>query len=96
VQYRSAGGASIDRLVLKPGEIPNGAETLRDDKLPEGEWSLQRQGLQPVSNRFAAALTSRATFSWTPKGGSRASFGVWSKRQRLEPGQSVELEADYR
>jgi hypothetical protein len=96
VQYRSISGSAVDRAVLKAGEIPNGMELLRDQALPAGEWSLQRQGISPIVNRFSTQLSERATLTWTPKGGARAGLGVWSKRQRLETGQSLAVEADYR
>jgi hypothetical protein len=96
VLYRTRGGAAVDRPVLTPGDPPNGAETRKEDNVPDGEWTLQRAGLPPVVSRFRTNLTQRTTLNWTAKGGARVSFGVWSRKRVLAPGDTLELEASYR
>jgi hypothetical protein len=96
IQFESRAGENVDRLVLTPGEQPNGSETRRNDDVPRGEWTLHRAKGSPVVNWFAAELAERTTVSWTAKGGPRVTFGIWSKKRRLAPGETVRLEADYR
>jgi hypothetical protein len=96
VQFVSRAGESVDRPVLTAGEQPNGSETRKNGNVPRGEWTLHRAKAPPVLNRFAAELAERTTLSWTAKGGPRVTFGIWSKRRRLAPGETIRLEADYR
>jgi hypothetical protein len=78
---------ALGRLMLKPGEIPNGSETV---DVPGGVWRLLRAGLADVLVRFSPDNTARTTQSWTAKGGPRVSLAVWSKR-----GTAVSVAADY-
>ena len=94
VQFRAASGEPVDKLVIAPGEIPNGSETRMAGNVPDGAWTLA--GTAPVVNRFAPELVERATASWTAKGGPRVTLGVWSKKRTLGPGERLRLAADYR
>ena len=84
-----------ERVLIRPGEQPVGNETLKDADVPAGEWSLRRAGMAEVTNRFDRTLAERATFSWTAKGGSRVTLGVWSKKRTLQPGERLRITADY-
>lgn len=96
VHFRAASGAEVDRTVMTAGEQPNGSETRARENVPAGEWALNRVGLPGIVNAFAPALTERTLLSWTAKGGPRVTLGVWSKKQVLKMGETVELRADYR
>ena len=57
--------------------------------------AVLRAGMAGVTNRFDGRLAERATFSWTAKGGSRVTLGVWSKKRTLQPGERLRISSDY-
>ena len=96
VQFRSAGGAAVDKQLIIAGEPPEGSETYKAAELPDGEWRLVRSSLGEVVNRFPRELVDRVTLSWTAKGGGHVTLAVWSKKQALAQGQELKLATDYR
>jgi hypothetical protein len=96
VQFRTAGGESVDKALIVPEEQPTGSETRKAADVPDGEWSVARAVLPRIVNRFPRELVERSTLSWTAKGGSRVTLGVWSRKKTLAPGGRLRLEADYR
>ena len=96
VRWTSSGGEKFDKRLIVPGEPPTGSEIQKAMQIPAGEWALARSGSTEIVNRFPIYLVERTALSWTPKGGPRATLGIWSRKRTLAPGERLCLESDYR
>jgi hypothetical protein len=48
-----------------------------------------------LTNRFTKAQVARCFVRWVAKNQNLVSFVLWSEKRRLEPGESMRLDAEY-
>lgn len=90
LEYRDAGGRSLRRLLIQPGEPPEGRLQLDAPGLPREGFRLSRAGF------FAASGdATRVAAQWTAKTPPGATFTHWSDETRLAPGAALRLSSFY-
>jgi hypothetical protein len=89
-------GKSVEKKMIEPEREPGGGETYNGQSQPDGEWRIvnRRAGLM-LTNRFTKAHVARCIVRWIAKNQNYVSLILWSEKRRLEPGESMRLDADY-
>jgi len=82
--------------LIDPELEPVGADTYTGTSQPDGKWRMvnSRAGIM-LTNRFTKAQVARCFVRWVAKNQNLVSFVLWSEKRRLEPGESMRLDADY-
>jgi hypothetical protein len=63
---------------------------------PAGEWQVvQRRAGRARIARFPNEQVDRALMQWNASNTEGVRFTLWSKKKRLQPGESLRLDADY-
>lgn len=97
VVFRRQNGSVVEKKLIEPEQPPQGSETHSGEEQPEGEWRLVNPKADLLLvNRFSKQQVSRAGLSWTAKGNHRATLALWSQKRRLEPGERLRLDLEYR
>jgi hypothetical protein len=96
VAFSSQDGKTIEKKLIDPELEPVGADTYAGTSQPDGEWRIvnRRAGLTLV-NRFTKAQVERCFVRWGAKNQNVVGLVLWSAKRRLEPGESMRLDADY-
>jgi len=87
VVLQSRGEFEAADLRVKPGEQSAGS----DPCSVTGRWRVTGQ----VVADAPPAQVNRCSINWSAKGEGRVTFTLWSRKQMLAPGGSLELSADY-
>jgi hypothetical protein len=96
VTFTTQDGKVIEKKLIEPELEPVGGETYNGSGQPDGEWRIvnPKAGLM-LTNRFKKEQVARCFLRWVAKNQNLVSFVLWSQKQRLEPGESMRLDADY-
>jgi hypothetical protein len=89
-------GKVVEKKLIDPEQEPVGSETYTGKGQPDSEWRLINvaTGLTLV-NRFTNAQVERCFLRWAAKNQNVAGLVLWSPKRRLQPGESVRLDAEY-
>ncbi len=90
LEYADTSGRSIRRLLIQPGEPPEGRLQFDAPALPREGFRLSLAGFFAASGDAA-----RAAAQWTAKTPPAAIFTYWSQETRLAPGSAVRLSSFY-
>ena len=89
-------GKRVEKKLIEPNHEPGGNETYQGQSQPNGELRMinRRAGLM-LTNRFNPSQVARSSVRWIAKNQNIVVFILWSGKKRLEPGESMQLDADY-
>jgi hypothetical protein len=97
VAFRAQDGSAVEKRLIEPETQPSGSESYTGVRRPDGEWRIvDRRTGAALINRFPKDQVERCNLSWTAKSQKRVTLDVWSNQHTLKPGESFQLEADYR
>ncbi len=90
LEYTDSSGQSVRRLLIQPGEPPEGRLQLDAPSLP-------REGFRLMRSLFFASSgdAARVAVNWTAKTPPAVTFTHWSDETRLAPGAAVRLSSFY-
>jgi hypothetical protein len=96
IAFSGQDGKTIEKKLIDPELEPAGSETYTGQSRPDGEWRMvnPRAGLM-LTNRFTKAQVERCFARWGVKNQNVVGLILWSEKRRLEPGESMQLDADY-
>jgi hypothetical protein len=96
VAFSGQDGKTIEKKLIDPELEPVGADTYTGTSQPDGEWRIvnRRAGLTLV-NRFTKTQVERCFARWGAKNQNVVGLVLWSGKRRLEPGESIRLDAEY-
>jgi hypothetical protein len=96
IAFSARDGKTIEKKLIDPELEPVGADTYTGTSQPDGEWRIvnQRAGFT-LTNRFTKAQVERCFVRWGAKNQNVVGLVLWSGKRRLEPGESMGLDADY-
>lgn len=96
IAFSTQGGKTIEKRLIDPALEAVGADTYTGSSQPDGEWRMvnPKPGLMLV-NRFNKVQVERCFLRWSAKNQNSVSLALLSPKRRLEPGESMRLDADY-
>ena len=94
--FTAQDGKTVARKMMEANHEPVGAEDYQGQSQPAGEWRvINRQAGIMLTNRFNPAQVARSSIRWVAKNQNIVSLVLWSQQRRLEPGESIRLDAEY-
>lgn len=90
LEYAAASGQPLRRLLIQPGEPPEGRLQLDAPALPREGFRLSQSGFFTSSGD-----ATRVAAQWTAKTPPAATFTHWSDETRLAPGAALRLSSFY-
>jgi hypothetical protein len=96
VTFTTQGGKAVEKKLIEPELEPVGGDTYNGTDQPDGEWRMVNQRAPlTLTNRFKKDQVARCFLRWGAKNHNLVSFVLWSQKRRLEPGETMRIEADY-
>jgi hypothetical protein len=96
LSFRRQDGKTTEQRLIEAGQEPRGSKVYEGLEQPDGEWMLSEAGTDLVLvNRFPKDQVSRCFARWTGKTENSVTWGLWSAKRALAPGETLQLEADY-
>ena len=96
LSFRQQDGKTVEQKLIEPGQEPRGSKVYDGSEQPDGEWTLVEAGIGPLLfNRFPKDQVSRCFARWTGKTENSVTWGIWSAKRTLAPGETLKLEAGY-
>jgi hypothetical protein len=96
IVFSGQDGKALEKKLIDPELEPVGADIYTGTSRPDGEWRMvnRRAGFM-LTNRFTKAQVERCFVRWGAKNQNVVGMVLWSEKRRLEPGESMRLDADY-
>ena len=96
IAFTAQDGNTVEKKLVDPDLEPVGGETYSGSRRPDGEWRIvsPTAGFTLV-NRFSKPQVARCFVRWGAKNQNQVSFVLWSEKRRLQPGDSMRLDAEY-
>ncbi len=94
--FRRVNGAEVEQLILPERETYFGIANHLGDERPNGEWKIWNPSVGiRVRNRFSLEQTWNCRLWWRGRAENKVDLCLWSPDRKLEPGESLSLDAEY-